>query len=453
MLKKSTVKITYLKSASVLIEHNRVKILCDPWLVDGEYYGSWNHYPPVNFEIEKYNDVDYIYISHNHLDHYSPKTLKQMDKKIPIIILKYIDKFLKNNLERLGFEVIELEHNIRVPLKGNLYLKILAADYCNPELCMLQTGCGIIEKKYGATHIDSMCVIDNDDKVIVNTNDCPFELAKTSVLDIIKNYKKIDLLLVGYAGAGPYPQCFDMLNEDEKKIESEKKKKQFFEQAKEYVNLTNPKFFMPFAGRYTLAGKLTPLNDIRGVPEIEEAFDYFFTKSNIDKNKSRCFLLNSEESFDLDSEQFSNMYIPININAKKKYIEEYMSSQKFDYEDENVKFEDIEELIPLAYERFERKRNEINFKSKCNVIIPIPKNKYVVISLNGEGFRILNNNEVNQFEYYVKFIVDPRLLKWILKGPKFAHWNNAEIGSHIKFDRKPNVFERGIYHCICYFHS
>ena len=189
-------QITYLKSASVIIENNGVKILCDPWLVDGEYYGSWYHYPPVNFKPEKYDDVDYIYISHIHLDHYSPKTLKKMKKNIPVKILKYIDKFLKNNLERLGFKVIELEHNLRIPLKGNLYIKILAADYCNPELCGIHTGCSVMEKKYGATHIDSMCVIDDNDKVIVNTNDCLFELAKTSVSDIVKNYKKIDLLLV-----------------------------------------------------------------------------------------------------------------------------------------------------------------------------------------------------------------------------------------------------------------
>jgi UDP-MurNAc hydroxylase len=446
-------KLTYLKSASVVIEHNGIKILCDPWLVDGEYYGSWYHYPPVNFKIQNYDDVDYIYISHIHLDHFSPKTLKQMNKKIPIIILKYIDKFLKNNLERLGFKVIELEHNLRTPLKGNLHIRILAADYCNPELCGIQTGCSIIEKKYGATHIDSMCVIDNDEKVIVNTNDCPFELAKTSASDIMKNYKKIDLLLVGYAGAGPYPQCFEMLNKSEKNIAAEKKKKQFFKQAEDYINLLNPKYFMPFAGRYTLAGKLSSLNNIRGVPEIEEAFDFFNTKSDIDKKKSKCFLLNSEKSFDLNLEYFSDPYIPIDINEKNKYVNQHMSIQKFDYENEFVENEELEMMISLAYQRFERKRKEINFKSKCQVLLPILDNKCVIISLNGEGYRICLENEIPQIDYYVKFTVDPRLLKWILKGPKFAHWNNAEVGSHIKFDRHPNIFERGVYHCMGYFHS
>lgn len=34
-------KLTYLQSSTVIVEHDGVKVLCDPWLVDGEYYGAW----------------------------------------------------------------------------------------------------------------------------------------------------------------------------------------------------------------------------------------------------------------------------------------------------------------------------------------------------------------------------------------------------------------------------
>ena len=40
----------------------------------------------------------------------------------------------------------------------------------------------------------------------------------------------------------------------------------------------------------------------------------------------------------------------------------------------------------------------------------------------------------------------------ILSGPKNAHWNNAEIGSHLTFERKPDNYERGLYYCLSYFH-
>ena len=41
----------------------------------------------------------------------------------------------------------------------------------------------------------------------------------------------------------------------------------------------------------------------------------------------------------------------------------------------------------------------------------------------------------------------------ILMGPRYAHWNNAEIDSHLKFFRKPNIFEREIYNNFLFFHS
>ena len=53
---------------------------------------------------------------------------------------------------------------------------------------------------------------------------------------------------------------------------------------------------------------------------------------------------------------------------------------------------------------------------------------------------------------FVKMELDLRLLKWILDGPKFAVWNNAEIGSHIQFSRNPDKYERGLYYSLSYFH-
>ena len=48
-------KLTFFQSSAVMIETKGVKILCDPWLVDGELYGSWNHYPPIDFQPQNFN--------------------------------------------------------------------------------------------------------------------------------------------------------------------------------------------------------------------------------------------------------------------------------------------------------------------------------------------------------------------------------------------------------------
>ena len=383
-------KLIYLSSASVIINHEKTNILCDPWLVDGEFYGPWFHYPSLNFKPEDFNFVDYIYISHIHPDHLSMKTLSRMDKKIPIIILNYVDKFLKRNIERLGFNVIELEHNKRTHLKDNLYINILAAHYCNPELCSKLMGCSNVEKIFGATSLDSMSVIDNGKEVVVNTNDCPFEIAKFSADAIKEYYKNIDFLLVGYTGAGPYPQCFDMLTDQEKNDAAIKKKKQFFNQAESYVNLFQPKFFMPFAGRYTLGGKLADLNDQRGVPDLEEAFDYFTVSSNINQKKHKCIILNAQNNFDISTEKATAPYRKSNLREKINYIKNVLSTIKFDFENKpHVTLEQINRLLPKCYERFENRRKKINYNSDKVILLKIIEDKILVISCNGSGYKII----------------------------------------------------------------
>jgi len=445
-------KVHYLTSAAIMIEDVNVKILCDPWLVDGEYYGSWCHYPKLDFFPEDFNNVDFIYLSHIHPDHSSLKTLRKMNKKIPILIHKYEANFLKNIIESIGFQVIELEHNKRTHLKENLYINILAADNCDPELCQKYFGCSIAENKFGSTSIDSMAVFDNDNEVIVNTNDCPYLLSTDTASKIKSQYSKIDVLLVGYTSASAFPQCFE-LTENQKKIEQERLQKMYVEYAEKYVQLFEPQYFFPFAGRYVLAGKLSELNTYKGAYELEEAFDYF-TASKINSNKHKCIILNSKEYFDITSGKSSKAYEPLILEEKNSYIKNILSKKKLDYEYENFPTEEeILSKISESYKHFEEKRNQLRFSSDTQIIITISDSKNILISCNGNGYKIITENECSKIKNFVKMTLDLRLLKWILDGPRFAVWNNAEIGSHIKFERNPEKYERGLYYCLSYFHS
>ena len=60
--------------------------------------------------------------------------------------------------------MIELDHDKRTHLKDELYINILAADDCNPELCHKYFGCSMIEKNFGSTSIDSIAVFYNGDE-------------------------------------------------------------------------------------------------------------------------------------------------------------------------------------------------------------------------------------------------------------------------------------------------
>ena len=47
-----------------------------------------------------------------------------------------------------------------------------------PQLCGKHIGCVNLMSPSGTNWIDTMCVIDDGDQVVVNTNDCPYELAQ-----------------------------------------------------------------------------------------------------------------------------------------------------------------------------------------------------------------------------------------------------------------------------------
>tara|TARA_B110000438_G_scaffold280775_1_gene306340 strand:+ start:5947 stop:7290 length:1344 start_codon:yes stop_codon:yes gene_type:complete len=446
-------KLEFLSSACVKISHNDTSILCDPWLIDGEYLGSWAHYPPFDFNSKDFDDIDFIYLSHQHPDHFSPKTLSKLSKKIPIYIHNYHYKFMKNLVEDLGFTVNELNHNERVHLKNDLFLNILAADNCDPQLCYKFFGCGINEKPTGSTYNDTMCVIDANDEVIVNTNDCPFPLAEITSNIIKKQYKKINFLLVGYNSAGPYPQCFDMAEENYV-IEKNKVKTKFFNYAENYVNLFEPEFFMPFAGRYVLAGKNYILNNKRATVELEEAYEYFSNSKNINHNHSKCVVLNPKSIFDITQKQSDIPYSPINLKEKEDYLKNILSKVKYDYEQyDTPNLSVIENLISTSYVKFEQSRKNMRFTTDTKLLLELPEEKYLSLSFDGTGYEIINKTSLDKFSKFVKIDVDSRLLKLLLEGPKYANWNNCEVGSHLKFQRIPNIYESGIFYCLNFLHN
>jgi len=444
-------KLHYLHSSSVIIENNGVKILCDPWLASSAHYGSWEIYPPYDFNPKKFKDIDYIYISHIHHDHLHHPTLKLLDKKVPILIHNYSEKFVKNNLISLGFQVMELENNKRIHLKNNTYINIISADNCNPEICGKLLGCSNIESNYKTTAIDTMAFFDNGLETILNTNDCPYELIQLFLPSILKSYKKIDLMLLGYTGAGPFPQCF-VMTEKEKLNAIKIKKLHYFQNALKLIEIVKPKFFFPFAGTYTLAGKFHTLNSYRSEPEIEEAAQYL--QENVYNPNLKCIMLNQNEYLDISSSMTSKKYISIDQKKKQDYITKILSNKKYDYEyDSEPTEKEIIDLAKQAYLRFERTLKKIQYNSDTVILIKFLENMFIKLYCNGKGINFITKQEVDDESKYVKIFLDSRLLKRILQGPKQAHWNNAEGGSHLKFDRFPNIYERGLYHALSYFHK
>jgi UDP-MurNAc hydroxylase len=164
-------------------------------------------------------------------------------------------------------------------------------------------------------------------------------------------------------------------------------------------------------------------------------------------------LLNAYEYFDLSVSSQSKRYVSYK-SEKDKYINENLFHLEMEYEkDTNPSYLDIIKCIPESHERFIKKIEEIGFKSNTVIFISLPNNKDLKIYLNGENnYDIVDSNDYTNNDKYVRIETDFRLLLRLLKGPRYAHWNNAEIGSHLIINRNPNIFERGLFYSLYSFH-
>jgi len=246
-------------------------------------------------------------------------------------------------------------------------------------------------------------------------------------------------------------QCFDYSEEEYEKIIKEMKKR-YFGWSESFMNLLQARYFMPVAGRYVLSGKLTNLGKYRCLPELEEGYQHLVSK--FDQNKHKGIILNLDNYFDLTTGKTQQPYVPISKDRKRRYIEEVLSKRQFDFEKESVpSVDELMELVPASYKRFNSKLNEFHHSSDYTVLLDFPKNKMLAVSCNGNGYDLINFSEEKRYKKFIRFIIDPRLLKWLLQGPTKANWNNAEIGSHIHFNREPNFYDRALHYCLNFFHS
>ncbi|WP_232688816.1 MBL fold metallo-hydrolase [Halobacterium zhouii] len=454
-------RLRHLNASTVVVESDDVSVLCDPWMLDGAFYGSWAHYPPLDYEPEDYADVDFIYVSHIHPDHFHRPTMERLDEDTPVLIHDFATDFLRQNIEALGFEdVRELPHDERTHLAGDLHLNILGADDCDPEACGSYFGCSwwmdsvAGRRTDGSTQIDSMGVFDDGEDVLVNANDCRWPMSDAACRRVVDRYGDVTMLLVQYAAANFYPQCMGDYPEEQLRAEQADVIEEMYQDAEAFVNVLEPDYFMPFAGDYTLAGKYAWRNDYLAVPERHEARDHFETSENVPED-AECVLLDAEEHLDLETGEQSAPFTPVDPKAKEQYIEEELSTHTYPYEDDEMPtLDDLEALLDPAFGHLTEKREAIGYESDTTVLLDLVDGKVAAFAMNDGGSpEILSESEAADVEEYVRMQMDPRLLARILKGPQHAHFNNAEIGSHITVEKQPDVYERPLYYAMSFFHE
>jgi len=412
-------KVRFIYSACIEIHTNDVSILTDPWFTEGAYDGSWYHFPAVDDPLEIISEPDVIYISHIHPDHYDPVFLKKLFEKWgekPVLIPDFESNYL----------------HLRSQFDGISTTPTKTMTYGDTQIQIVPNITGSV------SDIDSAVFVKDRRHSVLNLNDCIWSDDHVKLLQSLTKclQKPIDLLALGFTGAGPYPQTYFDLDTEIEIVESkaEKKKLEFFERYRRFCSAFPSKYHLPFAGQYILGGNLSNLNQYRGVADAFEITQF---------DKSAIVLADHGEGvIDLGSQRIPNLRNCLYDAQELSATIEQISKNKMTYENEI--------LVPFHKINFGRLLKASYLKAKNRSTVT--EDYYFVIEATGPEDQVyrclLNANPDNHvFEVWSEgtpipephsyITIDYRYLYGLLTG--IYHWNNADVGSHLKVRRRPDM--------------
>lgn len=131
------------------------------------------------------------------------------------------------------------------------------------------------------------------------------------------------------------------------------------------------------------------------------------------------------------------------------YVNNNLLWLKMDYENLNIPITKVpfERLLKKAYERA-MKANEYK-GNNYYIIIKLLKG-FFVCNINSEAERCFYTELLEALPPYSLIEIDMRYLFGLLTG--IYHWNNAEVGSHFKTTRVPDVFNRDVQRFLNFFY-
>jgi len=182
-------KIRLVSHASVLVQCTDLCIWTDPWLFGKAFNDSWSLFPPAEFNDSLLKGIDYIFVSHEHPDHFHIPTLRSLpaDFKERVTIL-----YQDNNSEKMfdAFHKLGFKRVVPLPHREIVSLSKATRVYC-----------------YHVAHRDSCLAVLNQHQTVldvndaeINSKDCRLIRGDIGPTDVVLNQFSI----AGYSGWKEY---------------------------------------------------------------------------------------------------------------------------------------------------------------------------------------------------------------------------------------------------------
>jgi len=238
------VRITGTGHASMRIDTPAGSILCDPW-VNPAYFASWFPFPDNSLlDWEGLGQVDYLYVSHLHRDHFDAKHLTRfISKRATVLLPEYPTSELEDELRELGFaSFIRTKTNEVVSLDGGLNV-------------MIQALTSPTDGPIG----DSSLWVEHDGVRVLNQND-----ARPTDLTTFTELGHVHAHMLQFSGAIWYPMVYELPQAAKTAFGKQKRERQY-DRTWRYIDDLKADHVFPIAGPPCfLDDDLWQFNDIPG---------------------------------------------------------------------------------------------------------------------------------------------------------------------------------------------
>jgi UDP-MurNAc hydroxylase len=225
--------LTYLGHAGFCVETDQAVVVMDPWLSpDGAFDSSWfqfpkNHHlaPLVLDKLRKSNKERFVYISHEHRDHFDPGFLSGLPHgELTFIVPQFQRAALRSTVSAFKPKaVIACADKQKVPIPGG-FLKLYLDD--------------------SGINRDSAILVRSGEESFLNLNDCKLYDRLSS---IVQSDGPVSVLTCQFSGATWHPICYDYGREEYERI-SRHKMTSKFETVARAIETTQPRIYLPSAG-------------------------------------------------------------------------------------------------------------------------------------------------------------------------------------------------------------
>lgn len=288
------------------------RLLADPWFArEGAFLGSWHQYPR-NDHLDSADqlDVDWVAVSHEHLDHMDSSVLRRLPDRTRILIPRYPSRNFRDRLVRMGIRrIIELAPWEPFPL-----------DTEGSWICA-------IPEQSPMCH-DAAFLLVADGCSVLDCNDARLTAAQARRASVLAG-GRLNLMALQTSGASWHPICYDYPRDVVVRVEEQKRIAKL-RAVQRLVRAARPSLAVPFAGPPCfLDGDLTRFNaSLRppGIfPDAEQSVEWL-TEHQPDQDWAH---FRPGDVIDLDTGQISRDPVSARFNYRTgedgRGLDEYLS--------------------------------------------------------------------------------------------------------------------------------